>query len=492
MTFSRRALIMIRFGSRYLSVWTLVLLFVFVTPVGAQVTHVEEIVYPPLPEVEIPQPTRVVLDNGMTVLMMEDHELPLVRVSAWIRTGSRLEPADKIGLAGLTGSVMRAGGTSSMSGDALDDYLEGKAAFIETAIGETAGTASMSCLAEDFSEILHTFVDVLRYPAFEPEKLAIAKNKVMASIARQNDDPDAILGREFSKLVYGKNSPYARTPTYTTIGSITRDDLIEWRKKYVHPDRMILGLVGDFQQKAALALLNKFVRDWAPGSSVEDKTAFYQPVTPPGVFYVEKNDMTQSKMMMGYLGVQRRNPDYYPLVIVNQILSGSFGARLFSNIRSKQGLAYDVHGGIGFQWDYPGLAELSMSTKTETTGKGIDALIAEANRMITDPPTDQEVTKAKASILNSFVFSVDSPKKVLGKVLTYAYYGYPSDWLARFRKGIEQVTIAQVREAAQKYLHPDAFAILIVGPRDGTASALARYKSVQELDITIPEPTGGA
>ena len=483
---------MVSFRSRHILVWNFVMLLLFVPPVGAQVKHVGELTYPPLPEIEIPQPARVVLDNGMIVLMMEDHELPLVRVSAWIRTGSRLEPADKIGLAGLTGSVMRAGGTSTMSGDALDDYLEGKAAFIETAIGETAGTASMSCLADDFQEVLQAFVDVLRHPAFEPEKLVIAKNKAMASIARQNDDPDAILGREFGKLVYGKNSPYARTPTYTTIGSITREDLIEWHKKYFHPNRLIVGLVGDFQQKAALALLNKFVRDWAPGSSVEDKTASYQPVTPPGVFYVEKNDMTQSKMMMGYLGVQRRNPDYYPLVIVNQILSGSFGARLFSNIRSKQGLAYDVHGGIGFQWDYPGLAELSMSTKTETTGKGIDALIAEAKRMITNPPTDKEVTKAKASILNSFVFSVDSPKKVLGKVLTYEYYGYPLDWLARFRKGIEQVTIDQVRGAAQKYLRPDDFAILIVGPRNGIASTLARYKTVQELDITIPKPTGGA
>jgi len=483
---------MISFKNRQLSVWNLVLLLVFVTPVGAQVKHVEELTYPPLPEIEIPQPIRVVLDNGMTVLMMEDHELPLVRVSAWIRTGSRLEPANKIGLAELTGSVMRAGGTSTMSGDALDDYLEGKAAIIETAIGETAGTASMSCLADDFQEILHTFVDVLRHPAFELEKLAIAKNKAMASIARQNDDPDAILSREFSKLVYGKTSPYARTPTYDTIRSITRDDLMEWHKRYFHPNRIILGLVGDFQQDNALTLLKTFVQDWSPSSSVEDQTALYQPVTPPGVFYVEKNDMTQAKIMMGYLGVQRRNPDYYPLVIVNQILSGSFGARLFSNIRSKQGLAYDVHGGVGFQWDYPGLAELSMSTKTETTGKGIDALIVEAKRMITNPPTHEEVAKAKASILNSFVFSVDSPKKVLGKLLTYEYYGYPSDWLARFRKGIEQVTVAQVRRAAQTYLRPDDFAILIVGPRKGTSAARARYKTVRELDITIPEPTGGA
>ena len=179
--------------------------------------------------------------------------------------------------------------------------------------------------------------------------------------------------------------------------------------------------------------------------------------------------------MMGHLGVLRRNPDYYPLVIVNQILSGSFGARLFSNIRSKQGLAYDVHGGVGFQWDYPGLASLSMSTKTETTSKGIDALIAEAHNLVANPPTDEEVSKAKASILNSFVFSVDSPSKVLGKFLTYEYYGYPSDWLMRFRQGIEQVTTSQVRKAAERHLRPSQFVILVVGPREGTAPALTKF-----------------
>ena len=137
------------------------------------------------------------------------------------------------------------------------------------------------------------------------------------------------------------------------------------------------------------------------------------------------------------------------------------------------------------------MASLSMSTKTETTAKGIDALIAEAQKMVTEPPSDQEVANAKASILNSFVFSVDSPGKVLGKFLTYEYYGYPSDWLARFRKGIEAVTTAQVREAAKKHLRTQDFAVLIVGPREGTRPALTRYKSVNELDISIPEPPEG-
>ena len=467
------------------------LLLSMALPVLAQVKQVDELQYPPLPELVIPEPERVVLKNGMVVLLMEDHELPLVSLSAFIKTGSRLEPQDKIGIASLTGAVLRTGGTTKQSGDELDEFLEGKAAMIETAIGGSAGTASMSCLKEDFPVVLEVFGDILRTPAFAPEKLKIAKNQMMASIARQNDDPGGIVSREFKKLIYGNRSPYTWVPTYATILSITQKDVARWHETYFHPNRMILGLVGDFQKDEAIALLNTVFGDWPKGPEVKDSQAFIQEHSPAGVFFVEKNDMTQAKIAMGHQGIRRDHPDYYSLVVVNQILSGSFGARLFSNIRSKQGLAYDVHGGVGLQWDHPGMAMLSMSTKTQTTGKGIDALISESRKMVSNPPTEDEVANAKASILNSFVFSVDSPSKVLGKYLTYEYYGYPSTWLKIFRRGIEQVTVSQVRAAAERHLRPQDFAILVVGPREGTKPALTQYKNIQELDIRIPAPPKG-
>ena len=489
---ARRLSVRLRFHQALcLSCFLPSLLLSMVLPVLAQVKQVDELQYPPLPELVIPEPERVVLKNGMIVLLMEDHELPLVSLSAFIKTGSRLEPQDKIGIASLTGAVLRTGGTTKQSGDELDEFLEGKAAMIETAIGGSAGTASMSCLKEDFPAVLEVFGDILRTPAFAPEKLKIAKNQMMASIARQNDDPGGIVSREFKKLIYGKRSPYTWVPTYATILSITQKDVARWHETYFHPNRMILGLVGDFQKDEAIALLNTVFGNWQKGPEVKDSQAFIQEHSPAGVFFVEKNDMTQAKIAMGHQGIRRDHPDYYSLVIVNQILSGSFGARLFSNIRSKQGLAYDVHGGVGLQWDHPGMAMLSMSTKTQTTGKGIDALISESRKMVSNPPTEDEVANAKSSILNSFVFSVDSPSKVLGKYLTYEYYGYPSTWLKIFRRGIEQVTVAQVRAAAERHLRPQDFAILVVGPREGTKPALTQYKNIQELDIRIPAPPKG-
>lgn len=424
----------------------------------------------------------------MVVFLLEDHELPIVQVSARIRTGSRLEPADKVGLSGLTGTVMRSGGTATWTGDALDDYLERKAASIETGIGTTAGSASMTCLIEDFSEVFAVFGDVLRNPRFDPGKLALAKRKIMAGIARQNDNPGGILSREFAKLVYGKDSPYSRVETYATINNISQQDLVDWHAKYFVPNRIILGLVGDFQTEKALDLVKRTFGKWPRGKTFDDPVVPYQISTTKRVYYVEKDDMTQAKIIIGHLGLTRKHPDYHPVVIINQIVSGSFGARLFSSIRSQKGLAYDVDGGIGFGWDYPATANFSMSTKTDTTQAGIDALLEEAHKIKeTEPPTEEEIHKAKASLLNSFVFSVDSPGKLLGKFLTYEYFGYPADWLSRFRTGIEQATVAQVQKAAGTHIKPDQFVILVIGPRQGTASALARYETVEELDISIPE-----
>lgn len=465
-----------------------VLVLSLVTQAPGQVDTVEQLTYPPLPDLHIPQPTRVVLDNGMVVFLLEDHELPIVQVSARIRTGSRLEPADNVGLAALTGTVMRSGGTTTWTGDALDDYLERKAASIETGIGVTAGSASMTCLIEDFAEIFAVFGDVLQNPHFDQEKLALAKRKVIAGIARQNDNPGGILSREFAKLIYGNDSPYARVETYATVNRISRQDLVNWHAKYFVPNRIILGLVGDFQTEKALDLVKRTFGSWPRGKPFDDPVVPYRTSTLRKVYYVEKDDMTQAKIIIGHLGLTRKHPDYHPVVIINQIISGSFGARLFSNIRSQKGLAYDVNGGIGFGWDYPATANFSMSTKTDTTQAGIDALLEEARKIMeTEPPTEEEISKAKASLLNSFVFSVDSPAKLLGKFLTYEYFGYPSDWLVRFRTGIEQATVPQIQKAARTHIKPDQFVTLIIGPRQETAPALARYETVEELDISIPE-----
>ncbi len=449
---------------------------------------IRDLHYPPLPELKIPQPERIALPNGMIVMLLEDHELPLVDAVALVHTGSRLEPAEKSGLAALTGRMLRAGGTARMKADQLDDYLSDKGASIESSIGEDSGRVTLSSLKEDFPAVFQVFADVLRRPAFAEDKLAVARNQAIAQVARQNDNPQQVVSREFRKVVYGPDSPYARTPTFASLGRIGRADLTSWHAAYFHPDGVVLGLVGDFRRDEALKLIQAAFGDWAKGAPAAPPAPPYRTTAAPGVYYVEKNDMTQSNVAMGGLGIVRNSPDYYSVEVMNYILSGSSASRLFSNVRSKKGLAYSVFGEVGDDWDHPGLTTFFLTTKTESTGAGIEALLVEARDMAAKPPTDEEVEKSKQALLNSFIFRVDSRRSVLEQELDLEYYGYPLDWLAKYRPGVEAVTPAQVRAAATKYLHPDQFAIVVVGPSKGTDRPLADFGKVTPVDITIPRP----
>jgi zinc protease len=208
----------------------------------------------------------------------------------------------------------------------------------------------------------------------------------------------------------------------------------------------------------------------------------------PGVFYVAKNDMNQSNIEIGHLGITRDNPDYFAVELLNQVFSGSSSSRLYSSVRSEKGLAYAVVGGIRSNWDYPGTFNMWITTKTETTGAGIEAMIAEAKNLVATPVTAEELAKAKSSILNSFIFNVDTREKILGQQLTFEYYGFPLDWVSRYRQGVEEATLKEVQQVAEKYIHPERFAILIVGPEEGRDLPLSTWGEVTRVDITIAEP----
>ena len=459
-------------------------------PAVAQVTKPSEITYPPLPAFQAPKPTRFVLPNGMVVMVIEDHELPLVNVTARIRTGSLLEPAEKAGLAGLVGTVLRSGGTTTRKPDALDEFLEARAASIESGMSADSASASMSALKADVPAIMEAFADVLRNPAFDPDRLKIALTAVTAGIARQNDNPQGITQREFTKTIQGADSPFGRTTTYASIGAVTRDDLLAWHKKYFHPNRMIVGVVGDITVDEARALVTKAFGDWPKGPAVADTWPAPRTTPQPGVFEAVKADSTQSFVAVGHQGeLLRTSPDYVPVTVMNEVLAGGFTSRLFGKIRTELGLAYSVGGSVNSNWTRVAPFQMQMSTRADATVKAIEALIAEAKLLATTKPaTDAELKLAKDSILNSFVFNNDEPSEVLGQQLAFEYYGQPLDWLDRYRAAVEKVTAADVARVAAKYIHPDRLSIVVVGPSEGRDKPLSALGTVKTLDITIPPP----
>lgn len=444
----------------------------------------------PLREFKPAQPTRIELPNGLVVFLQEDHELPVVSGMARIRGGSRDEAAEKVGLVSLYGQTWRTGGTKDKTGDELDDFLEARAAKVETGGGLDSTFISFNCLKANFDEVFPVFSQLLLAPAFRKDKLELAKNLVNTAIARRNDEPTGIASREARKIGYGASSPYARTAEYSTIAAVDRDDLVNWQKTYAHPNNVILGLVGDFDATVMDAAIRKAFEGWAKGLAAPKRSdTFADPK--PGVYYVAKDDITQSGIRMVHLGTLRNSPDFFALEVMNEMFGGGFSARLMTNIRSKKGLAYSITGGVGMSFDYPGLFQVLMGTKSESTAAAIEALYTEVDNLTKAPPTADEIRKAKDSILNSFIFRFDSREKVLYEKMLYEFYGYPLNFLEGYQAGIEKIGVADVFEAAKRHVHRDKIALLVVGKAADFDKPLSTFGPVTNVDIAIPELGSG-
>ena len=232
---------------------------------AAQAANWKQIPIPPLPAFHPQQPKRIELSNGMVIFLQEDHELPLIDGTARIRGGSRNEPASKVGLVDIFGEVWRTGGTKTQTGDQLDDFLEVRAAKVETGGGPDSTTISLSCLKGDFDDVFKVFADLLQNPEFRADKLDLAQKQADDSISRRNDEAGGIAARESAKLAYGADNPYAREPEYATVAAVTRQDLIDWHNTYVHPNNIILGISGDFDAAAMEAKLRAAFESWPKG-----------------------------------------------------------------------------------------------------------------------------------------------------------------------------------------------------------------------------------
>jgi len=451
----------------------------------------KKIVIPPLHDFKPVQPRRIELDNGLVIYLQEDHELPFIDGSILIRGGSRDEPAAKIGLVKLYGQTWRTSGTATVSGDVLDDQMEAKAARLETSGGVASTSVSWSSLKGDFDGVFAQTMDLLLHPAFKADKLALAKRQIDTGISRRNDDAGSIASREAQAVVYGKTSPYAREAEYATVGAVTLDDLNSWHAKTVVPNGMIVSISGDFDSPAMEAKLRSAFSGLKKGSLIETaKMDFSGSQT--GVYFVDKNDVNQSNVYIAGLGTERSNPDYYALSVMNEIFSGGFGSRVFQAVRTRLGLAYSVGGGFGASYDHPGMFLVGAGTKSASTVAAVKAIVEEIERLKTQPPSADELKKAKDQVLNSFIFNYDSPDKTLSEQVTLAFFGYPSDFLDKYKSGIEGVTAADVSRVAAKYIDTSKLAIVVVGNESEMKTPLSTLGKVTTVDVTIPPPPGKA
>ncbi len=470
----------------------LVLTFALCPPGNAQV-HYKDLKFPLLNDVQLPKIDRTVLDNGLVLFLLEDHELPVINLSAFVRFNVGDVPPEKIGLADLTAQVMREGGTKTRPGDSIDQELDRIAADIGIFAGTSLGGFTASALTDQWEKVFPILMDILQDPVFPQDKIDLKKLEANSSISRRNDEPFPAAIREYKKLVYGPTSPYARHTEYSTIDSITRDDLVAFHKTHFHPERMMVSVYGDFKleemKKKLTEAFGKLPKGEVPPTKVPEVKEF----AAERVNLIAKDDVNQSVILLGHLGGVMNSPDYFALEVLNEILGSGQVSRLFKKIRTEQGLAYSVFGVFQSAYDHEGVAYFGCSTKSENTIKAIKSLFKEVEEVRKNEVTDEELATAKEMFLNSYVFNFDQKSEIVDKLMELEYFAYPSDFLEITKKNIEKVTKADVLRVAQKYLQPDKMKILVLGKPKDFDGKLDEFGKANLIDITIPGgPKSGA
>jgi zinc protease len=465
----------------------LVFTVLFVGLCFAQKAPKDEFDFPKLNKIKMPEIKEKTFDNGLRIFLVEDHNFPTIDIQAAFGAGSMYEPAEKIGLAAMTGIVLRTGGTMNMTGDEIDKELETLAASIETSVGLNYGILRISSLKEDIDKVIPIAVDILQNPVFAEDKIELAKVQHRAAIARRNDNVRQIQSREFNKIIYGSESPYARHEEFATIESISRDDLIAYHKRFFHPNNMIMTVWGDFTTKEMIKILERTFGTLKPAELDIPPTPEVSYDYKTTINYIDKQDLNQSNILMGHIGGRYDNPDYPALLVMNQILTMD---RMFKKIRSEEGLAYSVFGYYGVALDHPGIFNAGAQTKSQSTVYAIRMMIKEIKRMTQEEVTDEELNRGKDEFLNSYVFNYDRKEKIVNRMLTFAHFGYPLDFADQIKQGVERVTKADVLRVAKKYLKPDKLQILVTGKKQDFDEPLSALGEVNEIDITIPKPPG--
>ncbi|MBA4377724.1 MAG: hypothetical protein C0395_03580, partial [Gemmatimonas sp.] len=447
----------------------------------------EKIKTPALGEIRLPDYQRVQLDNGMVLYLAEDHELPMIELSATIRAGQIYEPEGKTGLAALTGEVLRTGGTASWSGDEIDERMESLGAMVETYVeGYTAG-AYLSALTEDADQALAILAEVLRSPRFAEDKLDLAKTQHKAGIARRNDEPMSIARREFSRVILGPDHPLARNEEYDTLGAIARQDLVDFHADWFGPDRTYLVVIGDFDAAAMTGKIEAAFAGW-PAARRPLPADPVVPDLPRTVNVAPKADLTQSTVILGHKGIRNDDPHYAGIEVANRILGGGFASRLFNEVRSARGLAYSTGSASGTGWRQPGVFVAYAGTKSESTEQAASVMIEQIEKMTREPVTAAELRTAVDGILNSDVFNYDTKREVLDRMVLFEMNGYPADFLTGYRAAVQAMTAEQVLEACRAVWKPELLSVLAVGNPADFDGDLSRFGAVNMIDITIPEP----
>ncbi len=432
---------------------------------------------------EPPRPERMEFANGLHGYFLEDHEIPVIDIVIMFKT--TYPPEAKTGLNDLAGWAIRNGGSAGFPKETIDDELEFVGASIETNAGSLTGTIRANFLTKDAERIVEILTDLIVNPAFEESKIALKKKSMIEEIRRKADDPGALGRREYAKLVYSGH-PAGREATVETVSGLTRDDVVEFHRKYVRPNNAVIGISGDLTRDEAFALLDALTASWEPGGEQPEAPPMEYALK-PSINYIYK-DVNQAYIFAGHMGLNSADENRPLVKIMNYILGGgSFTSWITQRIRSDEGLAYSARSSYRAKpWGY-GLFTASCQTRSDAAMRALALMIEQIERMNTEGPSAEEVANAKDAIVNQQVFDYESKSQIVGRMVMFDITGRPLDTLERDLAAYQAAGLEDVRRVAREYLHPDGLTILVVGNAEKFDRPLSDFGKVNVIELEETE-----
>ena len=432
-------------------------------------------------EIKLPEIKKETLDNGLKLIVIEHHELPVVAFRLVLKSGSAYDPPGKAGLANLTAGLLRKG-TKTKDATQIAEEIDFVGGTLGAGANWDATFATCRVLNKYFDTGLDLLADIILNPTFKDDEIERLRKQTLAGIMQQKDDPGSVAEENFREFVFGEH-PYGQPQegTEESVPGILREDIVNFHKTYYVPNNAILAVVGDVKTDDVLKKVKSKFGSW-------QKTEFVTPdfVQPPQIkgyqiLLVDKPDLTQSYIKIGHFGIQRKSPDYFPVRVMNYILGGGgFASRLMDEVRAKRGLTYSIHCNFD-SYRLKGAFTVSTFTRIDSTLGAIQATLDQIRRMCTKKVSQKELSETKSFYNGYFPLQFETPEQIATQILNVEIYDLGEDYIRDFRKNISAVTADDILRVAQKYLDPDNIKLVVVSKAEELKTGL---ESLGEVEVT--------
>ena len=434
--------------------------------------------------VQLPRPTVVKLKNGLTIVLEEDHKLPTIAFTMWIRPGQLADPSELPGLAAFTAGMLREG-TEKRTSEQIASDVDSLGATLEASsrFGVSYTSVNAAGLITDTAKILDLMSDVVLHPSFPAGELAKYKQSEGASLEQRLSNPQFLGQQGFKRVIYGDTPMALASTTKESIEKISVEDLKRFHEKHYVPGNAILGVTGDFTASETRATIEKYFGAWMGAAEAPEK--FAAAVTPEStkITLVDRPASVQTYIIVGDRAIRRTDPEYYGLDVMNQVLGGGPQARLFLDLREEHSLTYGAYSRFNAEI-YPGDWLAFAPVRTPVTGDAMERFLYEFKKINNEPVPQGEMDDAHRAIIASFAISLEQPREILNDWLTVQYYGLPVDYWDKYPDHIAGIDAAGVQASAKKFVDLDHLQWICVGDRKEIEGVLKKYGTVSVVDVT--------